>query len=83
MFGLHDHLDLSYGEGLRPLPTCSRFAIKIVLSRDVAIDGRHHSAGEPVDVTDDDGVANDGEFKAKLITLVLDQDWSVGVVPTQ
>ena len=53
--------------------------MKIVLSRDEAIDGWHHSA----DVTDDDGVANDGEFKAKLITLVLDQDWSVGVVPTQ
>ena len=26
-----------------------------------------------------DVVANDGEFKAKLITLALDQDWSVGV----
>ena len=25
-----------------------------------------------------DVVANDGEFKAKLITLALDQDWSVG-----
>ena len=24
-------------------------------------------------------VANDGEFKAKLIALVLDQEWSVGV----
>ena len=23
-------------------------------------------------------VANDGEFKAKLVTLALDQDWSVG-----
>ena len=57
--------------------------MKIVLSREVAIDGRHHSAGETVDVTDDDGVANDGEFKAKLITLVLDQDWPVGVERTQ
>ena len=53
--------------------------MKIVLSREVAIDGRHHSA----DVTDDDGVANDGEFKAKLITLVLDQEWSVGVAPAK
>ena len=26
-----------------------------------------------------DVVANDGEFKAKLITLALAQDWSVGV----
>ena len=26
-----------------------------------------------------DVVANDGEFKAKLITLALDQEWSVGV----
>ena len=26
-----------------------------------------------------DVVANDGEFKAKLITLALDQDWSIGV----
>ena len=26
-----------------------------------------------------DVVANDGEFKAKLITLALDLDWSVGV----
>ena len=24
-------------------------------------------------------MANDGEFKAKLITLALDQGWSVGV----
>ena len=57
--------------------------MKIVLSRDVAIDGWHHFAGDTVDVTDDDGVANGGEFKAKLITLALDQDWSVGVEPTQ
>ena len=26
-----------------------------------------------------DVAANDGEFKAKLITLALDQEWSVGV----
>ena len=26
-----------------------------------------------------DVAANDGEFKAKLIALVLDQEWSVGV----
>ena len=31
--------------------------MKIVLSRDVAIDGRHHSAGETVDVSNSDGIA--------------------------
>ena len=31
--------------------------MKIILSRDVAIDGRHHSAGETVDVSDSDGIA--------------------------
>ena len=31
--------------------------MKIILSRDVAIDGRHHSAGEIVDVSDADGIA--------------------------
>ena len=48
---------LSDGEGFRPLPNLLRFAMKILLSRDVAIDGRQHSAGETVDVSDQDGIA--------------------------
>ena len=31
--------------------------MKIILSRDVAIDGRHHTAGETVEVCDSDGIA--------------------------
>ena len=29
-----------------------------------------------------DAVATDGQYRAKLITLALDQDWSVGVAST-
>ena len=54
---LHHYLSLSDGEGFRPLPNFLRLARKIILSRDVAIDGRHHSAGETVDVSDTDGIA--------------------------
>ena len=41
--------------------------MKIILSRDVAIDGRHHSAGETVDVSDADGIAlvNMGKVQPK------------------
>ena len=48
---------LTDGEGFRPLPNFLRFVMKIILSRDCAIDGRHHSAGETVDVSDQDGIA--------------------------
>ena len=37
--------------------------MKVVLRRDVAIDGRHHSAGETVEVSDSDGIA--------LVNMVL------------
>ena len=36
----------------------------------------HHTTGGTCAV---DAVATDGQYRAKLITLVLDQDWSVGV----
>ena len=41
--------------------------MKIVLSRDVATDGRHHSAGETADVSDSDGIAlvNMGKARPK------------------
>ena len=37
----------------------------------------HHTTGGTCAV---DAVATDGQYRAKLITLALDQDWSVGVV---
>ena len=53
--------------------------MKIILSRDVAIDGRHHSAGETVDVSDSDGIALVNMGKAQPEDKAQKKDRSVGL----
>ena len=54
--------------------------MKIILSRDAAIDGQHHSAGETVDVSDADALAliNMGKAQPKAKAKAGD-DRSVGL----
>ena len=78
--GLHDHLvGLNYGEGLRPLPTFLRYAMKIILSRDVAIGWRYYAVGEIVDVSDEDALALINMDKAQPEDKAQKKDRSVGL----
>ena len=54
--------------------------MKIILSRDAAIDGRHHTAGQTVDVSDADALAliNMGKAQPKAKAKAGD-DRSVGL----
>ena len=64
----------NYGEGLRPLPTFLRYATKIILSRDVAIGGRHYAVGETVGVSDVDTLALINMGKAQPNTKAKARD---------